>query len=403
MHERIQYDRKYRTNRKVRKQIMKTKIKARNLIRASFCILTIMIVVLASMSFYVKKSDNMDFVRIQELMDPLHNTKITLWEYLFTDTGKELNQTLNYTYTFNFLLYLTGKYCNNQYALPWISAIIDYVVILYIYYDWKKSQRWTITETIVSFFICMAFLPFVHVLSGIRAAMAACFIALAIYEYIYKNKSVFTFLVFAFLSVTVHPFTIYAIPVAMLIKVSPSMKTFIIVLTGTLALVYLVPIIGRMGIPFISGLATKFATYTNSNQYTSYRSFFYCAILFAMLLILYYVLFMKVKKADDRRTESKKDKIYKFLMCYSAVLLGSFGSYEIVCRLAYVLGAFSPILAEMFFSLRKKDKGRYILSKTICILVFVLCAYAFMKHIRYYGGFFRLGNIAISTNPSLQK
>ena len=32
------------------------------------------------------------------------------------------------------VIYLTGKYCNNQYTLPWISAIIDYVIILYMYY-----------------------------------------------------------------------------------------------------------------------------------------------------------------------------------------------------------------------------------------------------------------------------
>lgn len=382
---------------------MKTEIKARNLIRASFCILTIMVVVLASMCFYVKKTDNMDFVRIQELMDPLHNTKISLWEYVFTDTGKELNHTLNYTYTFNLLLYLTGKYCNNQYALPWISAIIDYVIILYMYYDWKKGQKWSCTETIVAFFVCMAFLPFIHVLSGIRAAMAACFIALAIYKFIYRNKSVIIFAIFSFLSVTVHPFTIYAIPVAILIKVSPTIKTFIIVLTGTLALVYLVPIIGRMGIPFISGLAVKFATYTNSNQYTSYRSYFYCALLCGILLVLYYVLFLKVRKTKDSNAESRKDKIYQFIICYSAVLLGSFGSYDIVCRLSYVLGAFAPIIAEMVLSLRKKDQGRYVLARVTCVLLFILCIYGFMKHIRYYGGFFRLENIAISTNPSLQK
>lgn len=379
---------------------MKRIICARVFVRVFSCVVIGLLVFVASMCFYVKRTDNMDFVRIQDLMYPIRNTNISLYEYLFTNAGKELNQTLNFTYTFNILLFFTSKLSDNQYILPWLSAIIDYCVIASIYYDWKKEQKWSIGETISAFFICMAFLPFVHVLSGIRAAMAACFMALAVYKYIYRNSSVLFFILFAFLSVTVHPFTVYAVPVALLVRFSPSIKTFIIVLVGTLALIYIVPILGRMGIPFVSNLAIKFFTYIGDNQYTSYRSFYYSSILCALLLVMYYILFLRTRNKNG--IIAQKDKLYKFVVCYSAVIIGSFGSYETVCRLAYVLGALSPILSEMLLTLWKKDNGRYVIARIIFFVFLALSIYTFGKHIRYYGGFFSLGNIAISTNPALQ-
>ncbi len=383
---------------------MKRKISIILLRKKVACILMVLVSYFLAMMFYVKTSDNMDFIRIRELMESLRNSKLSLTEYLFTEAGTQLNATLRYTFLFNILIYFAAKCFENYYVLAWISAAIDFCIISYIYYDWTKTRKTTVAEIICMVFLCAAFLPFVHVVSGIRAAMAACFMALAIYKYIYRNKSILVFCFLVFLSVSSHPFTIYAIPAALLIRYSSSIKTFFIVLIGTIGLVYFVPIIGRMGIPFLSTLAIKFYTYTAANQYTSYRSFFYSALICAILFVLYYLLFLW-KKTDKKKStiEAQKDKLYKFIICYSAVILGSFGSYEIVCRLAYVLGAFSPVLSEMILSLRKKDQGRYLLARVLCIIIFILAIYTFLKHIRYYGGFFRLENIAISTNPLLQK
>lgn len=368
------------------------------------CIFIVLASYLLAMMFYVKTTDNMDFVRIQELMESLRNTKLSLIEYLFTEAGTQLNATLRYTFLFNILMYFVAKYCENYFVLTWISAAIDFAVISYIYYDWTKTRKTTVSEMICMVFLCAAFLPFVHVVSGIRAAMAACFMALAVYKYIYRNKSILVFGFLVFLSVSSHPFTIYAIPAALLIRYSSSIKAFFIVLMGTIGLIYLVPIIGRLGIPFLSTLAIKFHTYTAASQYTSYRSIYYSSLICAVLFVLYYLLFLW-KKTDKKKSsiEIQKDRLYKFIICYSAVILGSFGSYDIVCRLSYVLGAFSPVLSEMIFSLRKKDQGRYLLARVLCIIIIILAIYTFMKHIRYYGGFFRLENLAISTNPLLQK
>ena len=362
------------------------------------CIALAVIAFLASLMFYVDMQDNMDFIRIQELMQPLRQSDMSLSQYLFPEADNPLNRTMNYTFTFNTLMFISVRLFRNNYAFVWISAVIDYSILAYMIYDWTKARKCRIEEKVGIFLVSMAFLPFVHVCSGIRAAMASCLMALAVYGYLYREKNLLYFIVVSFLSVTVHPFAIYAIPVAILVKYAPKMSICVLVWLGTIGMIYIVQLLDGFNLPFISALAVKYSTYTASTQFTSYRSFFYSALLCSFLIIVYYALFYwPVFAGGFHKKDSNKYKLYTFIACYSGVILGSFGSYEISCRLAYVLGAFAPVIVEMITSGCRKDSWRYNIAMGLCIAILILATYTFSKHIRYYGGHFSLENIFLST------
>lgn len=371
--------------------------KRKNLNKKIGCLILVILAVLASMTFYVSVQDNMDFIRIQELMDPLRRTNISLGEYLVPKENHALNRTMSYTFTFNTLLYLFAKGFKNNYVFVWASVAIDYTLVAYMIYDWTRDRKCRILEKVSIFLTSMAFLPFVHACSGIRAAMAACLMALAVYGFLYRNRGMVYFAVFVFLSVTVHPFVIYAVPVAVLVKYAPKMSVCILVWLGTVGLVYIVPILAALKLPFVSVLATKYATYTSSNQFTSYRSFFYSALLCSLLLIVYYVFFYwRVFAGNYHKKEPNKYRLFTFIAAYAGVVLGSFGSYDIACRLAYVLGAFAPVIVKMITSGRRKDEIRHFVAIALYAAFMILCVYTFSKHIRYYGGHFSLDNIALA-------
>jgi len=77
--------------------------------------------------------------------------------------------------------------------------------------------------------------------------------------------------------------------------------------------------LAALKLPFVSELATKYATYTSSNQFTSYRSFFYSALLCSLLLIAYYVFFYwRVFAGDYHKKEPDKYRLFTFIAAYAA-------------------------------------------------------------------------------------
>lgn len=370
---------------------MKTQYNALNMKKGIICVFLVILSFIASLTFYVSPSMNMDFVRIQEEI-PSYQTSQTLNAYLNSESITSNNETIKYTYTFNVIVYLFGKYVKNHYVLVWFSAILDYSIVCWMIYDWTKNKKQGIHEWISCFIVSMAFLPFVHVVSGIRAAMAACLMALGIYLLLYRKRSIFIYLLLSLLSVTIHPYTLYAIPITLLVHISPTLKSFIIVLVGTLSIEYLAPIIGKKDIPFLSMMARRFVSYTSASQYTSYRTFYYGVILCSLLLAVYYIFFIW----RNKKISHSQKKMCTFLACYAGLIIGSFGSYDIVCRLAYLLGAMAPVVTEAMMIGNNNDKYKYVIRRCIFIVFILLSIFTFYKHIQYYGGHFKLSHILLS-------
>ena len=148
----------------------------------------VLVALLIGFMFHVDRSMNMDFNRFQEIMDSVRYSHVSFTDFMADKSHllKWLNVTLPYMYSFNTLLFCVSRLFENNYVIVWVSVVIDYSIIAYIAYDWRRNSRYTGKEIFASIIICYAFLPMIHVCSGLRTATSACFMALAIYKFLYQ-------------------------------------------------------------------------------------------------------------------------------------------------------------------------------------------------------------------------
>lgn len=365
-------------------------------------ILVIFFALILGFMFHLDKSMNMDFNRWQEIMDTVRNSRMSLAEFLKDNTHmlKWSNVTLPYMYSFNVLLYLISRQFENNYVMVWISVFIDYTIIAYIAYDWRRDSKYKWKEVFLAILICFAFLPFIHVCSGLRTATSACFMALAVYKYLYRDKGILSFILFAGISITFHPFTVFAVPIALVIKITSRKIVFYITVLGCLFISRIADIFSRSGIAFLRSLATKYVTYTSEGQFRAYRFTMYGTIVFAILVIGYYLMVYQksaAKKGGKRSAllniiagskcvNADKERLFLFFSSYLALLIGNIGSYEMVCRGGYLIGASAPILTDLL--LGSESPINQNVAVMIRFVIVVLLLYMCFCWIRYYYPYF---------------
>lgn len=348
--------------------------------------------------FHVERYENMDFNRFQDIMDTIRSSNMNFQEFLADDTNllKWSNRMLPYMYSFDLLIFLISKCFDNNYVIVWVSIIIDYLIVAYIAYDWRKDSRYSNKEVFLSILACFALLPMVHACSGLRSATSACFMSLAIYKFLYQNKNWLIFAIYCAIAVTFHPATLLAVPIAVAIKVSPKKIVFYITLLGCLFISQIAAFLSNSRNIFLQGLGIKYATYTSENQFRAYRFAMYGVIVFAILIIGYYFLIYRNKlKGDANQNEisaidydkyEKTKKLFLFYVCYLAFLVGNVNSYEIVCRGAYLIGASAPVIIGMLFD--NPDTQNRSVAQIIKLILAVLLTYMCFCWIRYYAKFF---------------
>lgn len=351
-----------------------------------------LIAVATSLTFFVLNSENMDFVRFAAQMRKIYGTNMTLGEYL-EGLLKNSTDAKKYNFVFYSLLFFIGKHSRNPYILAWICTFVDYAIVSYILYDWGKNRKYSLKKCIYIFIFCSAMLPFVHVVSGLRAAMASSVFCLATYNYVYKDKTIAGFIVGCLVAISIHTFVLLAIPIAMLAKIMPRFKVFVAVYGASLAMSYIATYLGTFGIPFFTAIATKYRTYTGSQQFRAYRSFYYGTIIICAILVLYYFFFIWSYKKNNTKVDCQKNKIYVFIVGFAGLILGNTNGYELVCRNAYILGIFAPIVVGMLFDGIIDKNSKAIVAKILRVMIFVLSVYILQRHFRFYGGHFSLNNI----------
>ena len=361
-------------------------------------IFVVFVALLISIMFHVERYENMDFNRFQDIMDTIRYSNMSFQEFLSDDSNllKWLNRTLPYMYSFDLLIFLISKCFENNYVMVWVSIIIDYAIIAYIAYDWRRDSRYRNKEVVLSILACFALLPMIHACSGLRTATSACFMSLAIYKFLYRNKNWLIFALYCAIAITFHPATLMAVPIAVAIKVSPRKIVFYITLLGCLFVSQIATFLSNSGNLFLQGLGIKYATYTSENQFRAYRFAMYGVIVFAILIICYYFLCYRNKLRDDVDQNEiltidcdeyeKRKKLFLFYICYLAFLVGNANSYEIVCRGAYLIGASAPVVVGLLFD-NLDIKNRNV-AKVIKIMLAVLLIYMCFSWIRYYAKFF---------------
>jgi hypothetical protein len=353
-----------------------------------FCI--VLFALMGSLMFHADRTSNLDFIRYQDILESLRNSNLSLSDYLINSntTTRWTNAMLPYAYAFNALVYFVAKFFRNDYVISWISTLIDYSLIAYIAYDWRRESKYRSREVLLIILACFSLLSFMQVNSGLRTATSACIMAFAVYKFLYRNNSIIYFVILSIISVLFHPFTLLAIPIAIVIKASSSKGVFWITLIGCMFLSHIASIFRESSIPFLRALAIKYGTYTSDEQFRAYRFCLYGVLIISVFCIIYYLLiYRKSKDITVGESKGSKEKLYLFVISFCGLIIGNIGSYEIVVRNGYLLGALSPVMISMFY----EDSLAKNLAGYIRILIFLLFSFMTLEYIRYHYVFFIWG------------
>ena len=345
---------------------------------------------LFSFTFYVELSSNNDFSRIQTIMIQLQNKSMSFGDFLRSD-NMYFSSSLKYTYSFNIFLYSVSKLFKNRYALVWLSVIIDYSLVCYLAYHWKN--RYSIVEVIFSGLLCLAFMPFVHVVSGLRTATATSIMGVGIYRYLCQKAQLREFALFCILSATYHPVVILTIPIVLMVRFFDNKWIVIAIFVGALFLSKIVNYLSEVGGAFFGFIERKYETYYAADQFRASRLILYSVIVLCICILLYYFFF--TRKSSETQSDIETDKMYLFIACYAGLALGNIGSYEMIVRSGYMFGVFAPVVVS-FFQLNKKSTS--LIAFAIKGIAIASAVFSLLGLYRSFGGLFHLSNIPKALN-----
>lgn len=340
-------------------------------------------IAMAVIAFYAEPPMDWDLYRHLDWMDNIRHSGLSLYEFLFQNP-KNIGG-YSTLISFNFLRYIVCQLTTNNHWLPCICVFLVYLIIGYIMTDWYQTSGFKDKIGLLSLLLCSSFLPPLHALSGMRTALAAALMGLAVYLYIYKKKKLIVFVFLSFLAVTTHQVVLFAIPFVFLSRVKAGKKGLLLVLLASLSLNTIARWAINSDFTYLSTIAKAYIIYTSETQF---RGTIYTLladiILMAAFLILYLVFGNQFKKI---LWNNEQEQLYMFVMYYISFVLGNIGNYDLIVRPCYMLGVFAPILAVFVENkfVWAHMHGRVIqsLGKALCVILCLLACYAHIYPIRH--------------------
>ena len=360
--------------------------------------LIIVVAVLRAMQFHVSSGDNMDFARHLYMMQLVNRSGYSFFEYVFLHGDAfSTNITLRFNYAFNAIVYLISKYTTNYYIISWLFIFIDYAIIAYIGMDWWKSQGGRKGfMALYEMLICFSMFPYIHAVSGLRTSLAACIMALAIYLYIYKNRSLKTFVIVTIIAAVFHAAFITAVPFAIIAKKVDRKKGLIISLIGSISISLIANLLLRSSNRFLYSIAVKYMQYTGEEGYRGTRFCYYGVIVICLLSLVgyFYIFFLRKNKGNkevywqNSADNNSRMVIYDFIAYYMFFILSNIGAYEMVLRPAYLLGALAPIVTGLSYGVQGRDRRRDGISTILILMLFAVVIYMSYMYMIWHSEYF---------------
>lgn len=287
-----------------------------------------------------------DIVRHSAFMDRIRQSGISFFDFIFNNKsyigGKEYADLL----VFNLLRYIVVKITHNNFLLPAICTFICYSIIGYITIDWQEINGKGSNINTLSLLLCFSFLEYGNVISGMRNALAACILGLAIYLYLYKKKKLYVFITLCFIAATIHPpVSLIAIPFVIIAKFNIGIVGYAFVFIASVIAQTVAKWLSTSDVLYFRIVGQKYFSYTSADQYRASRAPLYTVlILIAIFLFIYFVIHFRKRSINE---DKSRNLIYSFLVVYMVYIFGNIGNYDMVLRPAYVLAPLSPVLCSL--------------------------------------------------------
>lgn len=297
----------------------------------------------------------------------------TFFSYMFDPTNAIGGYGYAFLYTFKIVCLIIAKIGNDR-ILPFISVFMVYHIWGNITFDWIRSNKKGELVFLPAIMFFVSILPFVNVSSGIRNALAASIAALAIYNNIYKGKSVIVCLILFGVAVTIHYAVIVVIPFWLISKLKIKSVFYVFLSLGVFLSRYIAQIARNIPVAWIKLLANTYLGYLKDDAY--FYSYGYLIIDIVFLVCIIGLLY---KVLDSNYSDEFKN-LARFIVSYSLFVIGHLGCYDLILRPCYVLAVLSTPITYCFVV---NTKNRYMPKKGFAVL---LLSFAFFLVALYVHG-----------------
>lgn len=346
-------------------------------------------------TFNMRPQINWDIVRHFEYLNQIRGSGISLFDLLFNNVNSIGSDYYKFTYSFNILRYFVANTFDNNYYLPAIFTFLNYAIWGYIVFDWFSSNYGACKVDIFTILLSFSFSSLASIASGLRNALAASIMGLAVYLYLYKNKQIVVLIFLALIAVTIHPCVLIAIPFVLLIKINISTIGYIFVFVLPVVSATISQIFMNSNISFLVYIGTLYYRYTVESDTYSVNLSWYSKILNAMFLVIFLIIYFVFHRKSSALKKNKSSKnLYKFLVMYMLYILGNIGYVETFSRPFLMFGSLAPVLSSFYtdsqIQLNKEEITKWDRIMTLCIkiAILVLCAGSMYMFFRYYWNVF---------------
>lgn len=331
--------------------------------------------------YYLKPDKSLDLYRYYEIMKTykIYSFSIFLKKYLL---GTEPLSKL--------FLYIISK-TGNFNLLPFITSIISYNILFYIFFDYIKDKKITFLErTLLLLFILSSFI--VVYIIGIRYVLSRLVFFLALYLDLYKNKNKKAILLYL-ISLLLHSGIIICILCRiflLLTKGKLKIKELIIIIILGLSRNLIFKFINLLSnISILSTLSKQLSNYSVTT-YSEFQNMYFLQF-FTLTLIGLFLIYLKFFQKNKSIVNNSFLNFNIIIFCLD-VLYCKIPTF--LLRLLLILITNSLILCIDYFN-KRNDNSKKIIYVSLITLIVPYFAYQLisLSTAGSYGNLFSIGLI----------
>lgn len=264
---------------------------------------------------------------------------------------------------------LATNLCKNNHFIFILSVPITTFIFYYILLQIRKDYKLTDRQVIISIFSYFSIISTIHIMSGIRNALAMSIYALGMYISVLKHKKIGY--LFYLISLLIHPmviiFFIFQILSKLLFKIKIKIRIghYIVLLWSVFSkglLEILKLLLTIIPISMLELYVTKLGVELTLKNNTDYRIIIPELIQIILITIVVYISMKKDKKFDSRLLQ------FYYLGFF---IIGSISMFSIFSRTRFIFAYFLPFIfgsSNKLKTTRTKKSKNSILEHLILII-----------------------------------
>lgn len=333
---------------------------------------------LAFVGFYLNPPANWDSVRHFSLMDEIRNSNIGFFSFVFNNGGGIGGESLKYLVCFNIIRFILCNITDNNHWLAFVAGSTCYMISSYILLDYTTDTKYAKVIQLFSVILWFVEIPYMFIIAGIRCAMGVNIVALAMYRHNKKSISWFGYIIYLFVSTTIHPMALLigALYIAFLFINKRILYLTALVLPAFI--LYVADYFRQSNNGFLSFIAHKFLEYNEISIHSSNVFFMYSniSVIVTVLIILFISSPYKkgLKKSNVMLNYTSKD-IRSFIVFYLLFTLVFIGNEELLKRFSYLFMPLAPVIVgSIFLNDYWQTNGRKVIRVALSVPCLAFCA-----------------------------